>query len=46
MAALPRLSEALQRLLDFYSATDQAEKADEWRTKLEAAQPKEPEAKP
>jgi tetratricopeptide (TPR) repeat protein len=30
-----RLTEALQRLVDFYAATGQAEKADEWRKKLE-----------
>jgi serine/threonine protein kinase len=30
-----RLTEALQRLVDFYAATAQAEKADEWRKKLE-----------
>jgi serine/threonine protein kinase/tetratricopeptide (TPR) repeat protein len=39
-AAIPpagkiRLTEALQRLVDFYAATGQAEKADEWRKKLE-----------
>ncbi|HEV3003508.1 MAG TPA: tetratricopeptide repeat protein, partial [Pirellulales bacterium] len=39
-AAIPpegkiRLTEALRRLADFYAATGQAEKADEWRKKLE-----------
>jgi len=38
----PPLTEALQRLVDFYTATGQAEKADEWRAKLKEAQPKEP----
>jgi tetratricopeptide (TPR) repeat protein len=37
-----RLVEGLRRLVDFYVATDQAEKADEWRAKLEAATAKEP----
>jgi hypothetical protein len=40
-----RIPEALQRLVDFYTATGQAEKADEWRLKLEAAEPKEPATK-
>jgi hypothetical protein len=39
-AAIPpegkvRLTEALRRLIDFYAATGQAEKADEWRKKLD-----------
>jgi hypothetical protein len=41
-----RIPEALQRLVDFYTATGRAEKADEWRAKLEAAQPNGPEAQP
>ncbi len=32
-----RLTEAIQRLVDLYDATDQKDKAVEWRTKLEAA---------
>jgi hypothetical protein len=32
--------------VDFYSANDQAEKADEWRVKLGAAQPKKPAIEP
>jgi tetratricopeptide (TPR) repeat protein len=34
-AGRPRLTEALQRLVDFYTATGPPEKADEWRKKLE-----------
>jgi hypothetical protein len=41
-----RLPDSLQRLVDFYTVTGQAEKADEWRAKLEAARPKEPVAPP
>jgi tetratricopeptide (TPR) repeat protein len=41
-----RLAEALRRLVDFYTATGQAEKAGEWRVKLDATQPREPKAKP
>jgi hypothetical protein len=32
-----RLTEALERLVQLYEATDQKEKADEWRKKLEEA---------
>ncbi|HEV3003079.1 MAG TPA: hypothetical protein VGX78_01400 [Pirellulales bacterium] len=35
-----RLTEALQRIVDFYDATGQAEKADDWRAKLDATEPK------
>jgi hypothetical protein len=40
-----RLTEALKRLLDYYAATGQEEKADEWRAKLEAAPPNVAEPK-
>jgi len=40
------MTEAMQRLVDFYAATGQAEKANEWRAKLEAAQPNLPEPEP
>jgi serine/threonine protein kinase len=41
-----RLTEALQRLVDFYAATGQAEKADEWRKKLEATRAAEERPEP
>jgi len=41
-----RLTEALQRLIDFHAATDRPEKAAEWQTKLDATTPKEPETMP
>jgi tetratricopeptide (TPR) repeat protein len=41
-----RPAEALQRLLDFYTATGQAEKADEWRKKLEETKAAEEKPKP
>jgi hypothetical protein len=41
-----RLVEALQRLVDLYTATGQTEISEEWRNKLNEAQPKEPEAQP
>jgi hypothetical protein len=41
-----RLTEALERLVDFYTATGQQEKADEWRKKLEEARTAEEEPKP
>ena len=41
-----RLTEAIQRLVDLYDATDQKDNAAEWRTKLEAAKlASEPNAK-
>jgi tetratricopeptide (TPR) repeat protein len=50
-AAIPpqakiRLIEALQRLVDFYNATVQAEKADEWQKKLEETKIAEEKPKP
>jgi hypothetical protein len=36
------LIDAIRRLVDFYATTGQPEKADEWRMKLEKAQPREP----
>jgi tetratricopeptide (TPR) repeat protein len=41
-----RVPEALQRLVDLYTATGQTEKADEWRAKLEATTPESPEKEP
>ena len=41
-----RPTEALQRLVDFYAVTGQAEKANEWRAKLEAATTNESEPVP
>jgi serine/threonine protein kinase/tetratricopeptide (TPR) repeat protein len=41
-----RLTEALQRLVDFYAATGQAEKADEWRKKLEETKAAEEKPEP
>jgi len=41
-----RLTEAVQRLVDFYGATGQAEKADEWRKKLDETKPAEEKLKP
>ena len=34
--AKPRLTDAIQRLVDLYEATGQQDRADEWRKKLEA----------
>jgi eukaryotic-like serine/threonine-protein kinase len=41
-----RLPEALQRLVDFYTVTGQAEKADEWRKKLVETKAAEEKSKP
>jgi tetratricopeptide (TPR) repeat protein len=41
-----RLTEALERLVEFYAATDQVEKRDEWRAKLEETKAVEKVPKP
>jgi tetratricopeptide (TPR) repeat protein len=41
-----RLTEALERLVHLYEATDQKDKAAEWRKKLEVTRPAKPLARP